>query len=77
MRPALRQTNPKTVSQPYGQTELCPVLALAAWLEAIGTTSGPVFRRTWLSEKAQLGELPPLYPYRHPGEHFLGRRRYR
>lgn len=37
-----------TVPLPYGQTELCPVRALASWQAAAGITDGPVFRRIWL-----------------------------
>jgi integrase len=45
------QTDAVIVPLPYGQTELCPVRALTAWLEAAGITSGPVFRRIWLVKK--------------------------
>jgi integrase len=42
------QTEAVIVPLPYGQTELCPVRALTAWLAAAGITDGPVFRRIWL-----------------------------
>ena len=45
-----------TVPLPYGDTELCPVHALEAWLQADGLTEGPVFRRIWLPAR---GGLPP------------------
>jgi site-specific recombinase XerD len=32
---------------PVGQTDLCPVTALEAWLAAAGITEGPLFRRLW------------------------------
>ena len=53
------QTDAVTVPLPYGQTELCPVRALAAWQEAAGITSGPLFRRIWLPRQARAGEPPP------------------
>lgn len=54
------QTGAVTVPLPYGHTELCPVRALAAWLDAAGIASGPVFRRIWLPKRARLGAPPPL-----------------
>ena len=54
------QTEAVTVPLPYGQTELCPVRALAAWQDAASITSGPVFRRIWLPRQARAGEPPPL-----------------
>ena len=53
------QTDAVTVPLPYGQTELCPVRALAAWRTAAGITAGPVFRRIWLPRQARAGEPPP------------------
>ena len=58
------------VPLPYGETELCPVRALARWREAAGITAGPVFRRIWLAKKVKAGEagglpaggLPPPLP---------------
>jgi integrase len=32
---------------PQGRTDLCPVTALEAWLEAAAITEGPLFRRIW------------------------------
>jgi site-specific recombinase XerD len=32
---------------PQGRTDLCPVKALDAWLEAAAITEGPLFRRIW------------------------------
>jgi len=49
------------VALPYGQTELCPVRALTAWLAAAGTKDGPVFRRFWLPARGKQrsgGEMP-------------------
>jgi integrase len=54
------QTAAVIVPLPYGRTELCPVRAITAWLEAAGIVSGPVFRRVWLPKQAQPGEPPPL-----------------
>ena len=54
------QTDAVIVPLPYGHTELCPVRALTAWLEASSITAGPVFRRIWLPKKAAPGEPPPL-----------------
>ena len=36
-----------TVWLPVGQTDLCPVTALEAWLAAAEITDGPLFRRLW------------------------------
>lgn len=47
-----------TIPLPYGQTELCPVRALARWREAAGITAGPVFRRIWLPKQSKAGEPP-------------------
>ncbi len=49
------QTEAVVVPLPYGHTELCPVRALTAWLEAGGITSGPAFRRIWLPKKVRPG----------------------
>ena len=48
------------VPLPYGETELCPVRALARWREAAGITAGPVFRRIWLPKQANPGAPPAL-----------------
>ena len=37
-----------TVWLPAGQTDLCPVTALEAWLGAAEISDGPLFRRLWL-----------------------------
>jgi integrase len=50
------------VPLPYGETELCPVRALARWREAAGITAGPVFRRIWLAKQAKPGESPGGLP---------------
>jgi site-specific recombinase XerC len=47
------QTDSVVVPLPYGQTELCPVRALTAWLAAANITDGPVFRRIWLPARGQ------------------------
>ena len=44
------------VPLPYGETELCPVRALARWREAAGITAGPVFRRIWQAKQVKLGD---------------------
>jgi integrase len=36
-----------TVWLPVGQTDLCPVTALEAWLSQAGISEGPLFRRLW------------------------------
>jgi site-specific recombinase XerD len=46
------------VPLPYGETELCPVRALARWREAAGITAGPVFRRIWLTKQVKAGVAP-------------------
>ena len=46
------QTEAVLVPLPYGKTELCPVRALARWLDAAAITDGPVFRRLWLPAQA-------------------------
>jgi integrase len=57
------QTEAVIVPLPYGHTELCPVRALAAWLEAAGITAGPVFRRIWLPKQPRpTGGEPPAAP---------------
>jgi integrase len=53
------QADAVTVPLPYGQTELCPVRALARWQQEAAITSGPVFRRIWRPRKAVPGEPPP------------------
>lgn len=53
------QANAVTVPLPYGQTELCPVRALARWQDAAGITAGPLFRRIWLPRLATPGEPLP------------------
>ena len=53
------------VPLPYGDTELCPVHALEAWLQAASLTDGPVFRRIWLPPRPKPGALPggaPPFP---------------
>ena len=54
------QTDAVVVPLPYGQTELCPVRALTAWLTAVGITDGPVFRRIWQPRHARQDGPPPL-----------------
>jgi site-specific recombinase XerC len=49
------------VPLPYGDTELCPVHALEAWLQAAGLTAGPVFRRIWLPPRPK-HDAPPDAP---------------
>ena len=56
------QDSAVTVPLPYGDTELCPIHALEAWLQAASLTDGPVFRRIWLPARGGLptrGGLPP------------------
>lgn len=52
------QTDAVLVPLPYGRTELCPVRALARWLDAAAITEGPVFRRIWLPPQAA-PDAPP------------------
>jgi integrase len=47
-----------TIPLPYGDTELCPVRALARWREVAGIAAGPVFRRIWLTKRAK-ADAPP------------------
>jgi hypothetical protein len=47
------QTEAVIVPLPYGQTALCPVRALNAWLAAASITDGPVFRRIWLPARGK------------------------
>ena len=54
------QTEAVLVPLPYGKTELCPVRALARWLDAAAITDGPVFRRIWLPPRVAPGAPPPL-----------------
>jgi integrase len=53
------QTEAVLVPLPYGKTELCPVRALARWLDAAAITDGPVFRRLWLPAQAAPDAPPP------------------
>jgi len=55
------QTEAVLVPLPYGRTELCPVRALARWLDAAAITEGPVFRRLWLLPQAT-PDAPPAPP---------------
>jgi len=55
------QTEAVLVPLPYGRTELCPVRALAHWLDAAAITEGPVFRRLWLPPQAA-SDAPPALP---------------
>ena len=56
------QTDAVTVPLPYGDTELCPIHALEAWLQAAGLTEGPVFRRIWLPPRPKQGAPPGSPP---------------
>jgi len=53
------QTAAVTVPLPYGRTELCPVRALTAWLDATRITEGAVFRRLFVPPAPPDGP-PPL-----------------
>jgi hypothetical protein len=53
------QTAAVVVPLPYGRTELCPVRALTAWLDAAPITDGAVFRRLWVPPAPPDGS-PPL-----------------
>ena len=59
------QEDAVTVPLPYGDTELCPVHALEAWLQAAGLTAGPVFRRIWLPPRPK-PDAPPGAPPPRP-----------
>ena len=54
------QTEAALVPLPYGKTELCPVRALARWLDTAAITVGPVFRRIWVPPQAAPDSPPPL-----------------
>jgi hypothetical protein len=55
------QTEAVLVPLPYyGRTELCPVRALAGWLDTGAITDGPVFRRLWLPAQVAPDAPPPL-----------------
>ena len=56
------QDSAVTVPLPYGDTELCPVHALEAWLQAARLTDGPVFRRIWLPPRPKQGAPPGSPP---------------
>ncbi len=57
------QADAVTVPLPYGDTELCPVRALARWQDEAGITEGPVFRRLWLPPRSGGGsDAPPPSP---------------
>lgn len=57
------QTASVTVPLPYGDTELCPVHALALWQKAAGITEGPVFRRIWSPRPCHAAaDAPPPMP---------------
>ena len=56
------QSEAVSVPLPFGQTTLCPVRALSAWLAAAQLTSGPVFRRLWLERKQRPEENAPPLP---------------
>lgn len=55
------QTEAVAVPLPYGQTRLCPVRALQAWLEAAGIGEGAIFRRIW-APRPQIAAIPPPPP---------------
>jgi site-specific recombinase XerD len=52
---------------PVGRTDLCPVTALEAWLDAAAITEGPLFRRIWrlppprVPKGAKPKPAPPRY----------------
>ena len=50
------------VPLPYGRTELCPVRALTAWLDAAAIVGGPVFRRLFLPPQPKPDSFPPSLP---------------
>jgi hypothetical protein len=57
------------VPLPCGESELCPVRALALWRTASGITDGAVFRRMWLPRtrpRELPGEPPALPRIGHP-----------
>lgn len=54
------QTAAVLVPLPFGQTELCPVRALTAWLTAGRILDGPVFRRVWLPRQGAPDAPSPL-----------------
>jgi integrase len=54
---------------PVGRTELCPVRALDAWLDAAAITEGPLFRRIWRLPPPRVakGARPKPAPARNGG----------
>ena len=52
------QTEAVMVPLPHGRTEICPVQALATWLERADIREGPLFRRIWLPPRSSPD--PPL-----------------
>jgi integrase len=56
------QDSAVAVPLPYGDTELCPVHALEAWLQAAGLTEGTGFRRIWLPPRPKQGAPPGAPP---------------
>jgi hypothetical protein len=53
------QTEAVIVPLTYGQTELCLMRALTAWLAAAGIKDGPLFRRIWLPARGGGGGARP------------------
>ena len=56
------QTDAVLVPLPYGRTELCPVRALTAWLDAAAIVGGPVFRRLFLPPQSNPDSSSPSLP---------------
>ena len=55
------QTDAVLVPLPYGRTELCPVRALTAWLDAAAIADGPVFRRLFLPPQPNAKSPPSMF----------------
>ena len=51
-----------TVWLPVGQTDLCPVTALEAWLAAAEISDGPLFRRLWRLPPPRVPKAPRRKP---------------
>ena len=55
-----------TVWLPAGQTDLCPVTALEAWLAAAEISDGPLFRRLWHLPPPRIRKGSERKPVRRP-----------
>jgi site-specific recombinase XerC len=68
------QTDAVIVPLPYGQTELCPVRAVTAWLEAAGITTRPGVPPVMAPHESTPGRGPSPAPHWRAADHTVGRR---